>query len=334
MFCLYGWRLFKFFSKVMSTEDLYQKNVKSRYGNAWIEITLNFINEYNTFIAGRRLKEYIDQKFNTDTPLVSTLEPFESPTCDFPTVLFYNPQTYQLKIYFDHARIGGATFMRSTTYMIGGDPKAVKLINHKDVPWYMRDYSMLRFAVTDIPRLWYMKPSLSVREVPRLEHKRFQGSLIPGEFKRRTLMINTCLKNIWEGLDPSVYYLKIYLPVAMEDIPGVYNNVGVVFMTVTRDMGLKELEDTLKGNWYQAIATNEILRTGTKAGSCARKSIDVIMTMLYMNANNDKLDCASVTFNNPPEYPLYCMSITYNDQYFVTITSNTDDFDAGPQIAI
>jgi len=120
------------------------------------------------------------------------------------------------------------------------------------------------------------------------------------------------------------------IPVPFEDIPGIYNNIGVIFIKWPHT-GLtpKQLDDAIKNNSYNAVATNLYLRalnTNSIVGKKTRNSVDIIYSSGYCKNPTILPSSSIVTFNGVADYGIYCCSTTAGKDTHVTLTFSTKDF--------
>lgn len=101
--------------------------------------------------------------------------------------------------------------------------------------------------------------------------------------------------------------LVCYLPIAFQNTPDAYNNIGLIWITYDPYDTEASIEKQLNDNAYQALATNFILRnklhTDQNVGSNVRKNVDAVITIIFSSDTTD-LSC-SWTFKNISEYPVY-----------------------------
>lgn len=111
--------------------------------------------------------------------------------------------------------------------------------------------------------------------------------------------------------------LKVLIPVAFEATEERYNNVGAIFCYFDGDM--KKFIQEVETNKYQANASN-ILQRFTNSGKKTRNLVDVVLSCGCFEGGSDIVKEHFVTYENIADYPIYCLTVTYDDEVKSTIT--------------
>lgn len=321
-----------------SCEDLYQNLIHKTSGNSFIYSIIQCKDKYSLYGMALRLKNFsfdwfgesergifsneIIEEVDTDT-FYSLTNGENIESVGSALKMYYSQEESKILIFFDHRYLGGTFFAKATACMIGAEQ--IKFPNTSEISIFKKIYSLMKFVFCDLLRIKFMEQSVKLAPV-EIPLRRVQWNFsVPEECDcKRIFVMHNNLKEIFSRLPLDVNSLNIMIPVAFEQKHGVYNNIGAIFVQINRRDCLNDIYWKVVDSNYHALATNLISNMGFKGGDDIRKKIDVIMTMFY--AKNGKVDIedAMVSYFNKALYPLYCMSITYNNKVFTTLTINSD----------
>lgn len=111
--------------------------------------------------------------------------------------------------------------------------------------------------------------------------------------------------------------LKVLIPVAFEATEERYNNVGAIFCYF--DGNIESLIEQIENNKYHANASN-LLQRFMNSGKKARNLVDVVLSCGCLECDETIIDEHIVTYENIADYPIYCLTVTYNNEVKSTIT--------------
>jgi hypothetical protein len=113
--------------------------------------------------------------------------------------------------------------------------------------------------------------------------------------------------------------IRVLIPIAFKTNERSYNNVGCIMMDFTKEQPIESFVKEIRKLEYQAHATN-ILQQMMNSGKKARNSVDVVLSLGFFEYETDIVENMYVTYENIADYPVYCISITYKNKVFSTIT--------------
>lgn len=328
-------------------EDFYQNRVYASHGNSYIysiveceRIDVDRLHSMAVKLAGFTREWFrgdSNVKFAQKLIEEVTQERFEELTTtgcndDSALKIYINSDNAKMVIFLDHRFLGGTFFAKSTAHMIGADQ--IKFPDVTEVPLWKKLVSLLRFLLGGLS-LYFMTPSVMLTDNPlrRIQWK----TTIPKDFHpKRAFVVHANLQEIFARLPRNVHTLNTMVPVAFCHVPGIYNNIGVLLLSLSRWDTVTTINTKIQSSGYQAIATNIISNSGwsSSRGGDIRSKIDMIMTMFYAKNCRIKVKDVLVSYMNKPDYPLYCMSITCDNVAMTTLTINTDMIHGSPGPAL
>lgn len=130
-------------------------------------------------------------------------------------------------------------------------------------------------------------------------------------------------QELFERLPKEKTLIKSYVTYAFRGDTTVYNNIGVVFVNVSRSTSFDKFVRSVEKKKYQAVATNYLMKLSDSSGKGARNSVDVVISISKFNEVSNIPVKAHFTFGSNPDYPIYCLSISLGEEQHLSITSNT-----------
>jgi len=249
-----------------------------------------------------------------------------------PIIIIYSYDQQKIMIAMDHIYIGGYFFMEWSTYAFSGDKLTPYKLNYTPG---LTELNSLRFILMDaIPSYIRTKNDLPLFDNDD-QIKRYTLKLDANDLKKKhnSKEIKMCI--IYEIAIVLLRYstihrkLNILIPVAFENTDYIFNNVGAIFISVSKDDTVSSITKKVKNNLYHTIATNHLMQI-VHAGSGARSTIDAIMTIGYTKnpklVNDHELSRIEVSFNTMCKYAFYCTSFTFGDTINITFTIMTPKF--------
>jgi len=235
-------------------------------------------------------------------------------------------EMHVIRTCFNHSWCSGFFFLQYAAVIFRGD--APKPATFPNVPF--------------IPELYCLKMLLKKPHLPI--SKCFSTNIEPADIRRIGYKID--LSNKSTNVPSRTYILwnimftlshienkdyNILIPIPFKKLHNVWNNIGVIFVKWPKNgMTLKELDDEINKNKYNAVATNLFLRglTNSSQGSNSRKNVDLVFTTGYVkNAEIEPLHHAA-TFNGVADYGIYCLTGSFkNNITHVSLTFSTMMFD-------
>lgn len=317
-------------------EDLYQDEVYKRSGNSYIYTLVKCESKHSLFTIALRLRSFTLEWFrHGQIPLdeniiveTSREEFYQIARGDIASLrsalkIFYCLSEHKILIFFDHRYMGGTFFAKATTHMIEADPNGIKFPDTSKISFFQKLYSLVKFAFCDFYTLKTMTQSVPLSS-GSLKTIQWNYDVPRDCDTKRVFVMYKNFQEIFSRLPYDVMALNTMIPVAFEQREGVYNNIGVIILNVHRYDNLNDLYYKLDACKYHALATNIVSNWGFRGGNDLRRKVDLIMTMFYARDGAVGIQDAIVSYMNKPDYPLYCMSVTYNGQVFTTLTANTD----------
>jgi len=112
--------------------------------------------------------------------------------------------------------------------------------------------------------------------------------------------------------------MRVLIPVAFKTTATRYNNVGCVIIDFEKQ-SITKFVNQIEKLEYQAHATH-LLQRFLNYGKQTRSSVDIVLSLGYFYFDNDIVDNFYITYENIADYPIYCISITFNNKVYSTIT--------------
>lgn len=319
-------------SRLLCGEDLYQKNKKEKHGCSYIYKYLEL--EKVDYSRIQRIIDYFVfycQKY--DIPVNFTVEKVPVIGCVSQLDKYYPNRGEYIKIvyndteigmFFDHIYIGTEAF-----HCIGQRffTSSTQALIKPTPPFPYQDLFTWKFILRDmIPKYIYAKdihqPLPMYSKETDMNRIQITKNVVKNENSRLMNCIYNCFNEIFLRLPKHVFNIKAYITYGFQGDKTIYNNVGIIFVDICRKTTIKELEEQLKERRYQAVATNYLMRIIEK-GKKTRNSVDVVLTIAKLTDLDFKIKRQFYTFKKQPDYPIYCLSFTLDEEQHIFMTSNT-----------
>ena len=335
-------------------EDNYQIQRQHNCGNAYVVAFSSFIHDDSTKQLNKfkniqlkcltLLKEYIFKYPSLEKMYLEDINNYVTEYNNIPECKSENdlvkyfkpnllavvniPSKNTVGIMLNHVYLGGSFFVKVGEIFTNG--KFPGLHSNKTY-WLYPEHTALKFIFTHyIPNkiydIVYPHKLLSISNNLKRYTYNFDLQLlktkIPG-LRSNSLVVYQALSNIINFTNKNK--LKICLTYAFEHDEVLYNNVGCIFFEFNKNHDPKLLENTLKSNSYQILATNTLMQC-VQQSKTTRKNIDVMFTMMYVKNSHYNGDKYFNSFLNIADYPIYVFGITVDNISHITNTVMTDEF--------
>ena len=229
-----------------------------------------------------------------------------------------------IKSCFNHEYCSGFFFLRYGSIISHGvNPEPAKFPNIPFIP----EYSVLKMAIKKphLPISNCFNTDIKKEEIKRVSFN-IDISNKPKNISSRTFILWNVM-TILNKIHKKDY--NIMIPLIFTSLKNIWNNVGAVFIKWPENgMDMETLDKTINDCKYQAIATNLYLRgiPSSSTGKNGRKNVDMIFTTGYIKSPKIISKYHLATFNNVPDYGIYCQTITYNKFTSISLTISTKQF--------
>ena len=320
------------YSRLLYGEDLYQKSKKEKHGCSYI---YKYIEVEK--VDYKRIQRVIDyfifycQKY--EIPVNFCVDKVSSIGCVSELDKYYPKRGEYLKIvyndrevgmFFDHIYIGTEAF-----HCIGQRffTESTKPLIKPTPGFPYQDIATWKFILRDIiPKYVYNREKHVILPMYNKEEDMNRIQIIKNVVKNDNSRLMNCIYNCFSELflrlPKEVLNIKGYITYGFQGDRTIHNNVGIIFVDISRWTTIKELEEQLKSKKYQAVATNYLMRI-IERGQKTRNSVDVVLTIAKLSDLSFKIKKQFYTFKKQPDYPIYCLSFTLDDEQHIFITSNT-----------
>jgi len=319
-------KLYKYF---LRGEDKYQFDKKKKCGNAYIkswyvydEIGSKTIEDKVNKLVELYIKygKFYDEPDIERSLLVKKgeleLSEIDSNVINF--AIGYNQNT--IFTFLDHVYLGtsffhdgGAILADSTGHPISYPPNICVQL--------MTSFKFLYNRFYEIP---YESTLSRCDQLKRLYFKLDLNEIKNPKFKTTSTIVHKCLHDIILRTDKD--YLRAYVTYGFKHTKSVHNNIGIIFIDITRDMSVGDIEKQIEDKKYQVAATNFLMKfVGSGSGKKVRSSVDIVMSIGYLKTEENHILESHFTFLTKSDYPIYCCSLTNGNDIHVNYTVSTDD---------
>lgn len=217
--------------------------------------------------------------------------------------------------YFDHRYFSGLFFMLIGKHLFNLKP--VNIMKEIYIP-FLTEWYIIKFCIYMLFFSYENNDLQMVKDRSEIQRERFYFDLndIKIKGKRKYKVIYNILSYI-HTKSKLKRKLKVLIPVAFEASKNRYNNVGGIFIYFDGDFN--NMVQEIESKKYHALATN-IIQRFTNSGKTARKIVDVVLSCGCFEGGSDIIDDFYVTFENIADYPIYCLSTTFDSKVKATIT--------------
>lgn len=217
-------------------------------------------------------------------------------------------------LYLDHRYFSGLFFM-----LLGKNLYNLKPLNiMKEIyipfvtEWYIIKFLFYMLFYINDDKLEFVEKKEDIRR----ERFFFDVDEINMNGKRKYKVFYHILSYIYSKININ-RKMKVLIPVAFEASKERYNNVGCIFIYF--DGNFNNMVEQLENNKYHAIATNTLQRF-MNSGKKARSFVDVVLSCGCFEGGSDNIQDFYITYENIADYPIYCLSTTFDSKVKSTIT--------------
>jgi hypothetical protein len=228
----------------------------------------------------------------------------------------------KLFCYFDHRYFSGYYFILFAENLF--NIKAKDLKDELYIP-FLSEYYILKFIYyyLSLPKIQKL-PLVENKDSIRRENFNFDINEIKylynnsiTKISKKYYVVYHILTYIYNKLN-FTRAMRVLIPVAFKTTYTRYNNVGCVIIDFEKQSITKFINQIEKLE-YQAHATH-LLQQFLNYGKQTRSSVDIVLSLGYFYFDNDIVDNFYITYENIADYPIYCISITFNNKVYSTIT--------------
>lgn len=245
----------------------------------------------------------------------------------FPLCVIYN-KCNKILLIMNHYYLGGFFFLELSRILFKGE----RIIPYKNnyMP-LLTELMALKFLMFDF------LPITLNNTLPIIDNKKnikrvglkIDVDILQKQYKckAKPCIIYTVAQILFKYLDIN-RPLKILIPIAFENTPERYNNVGAIILNINKEDSPDIILNKLINKRYHTMVTNYLQSLSTKS-SQARTCIDAIFTIGFVknvSITNPKKITTSVSFSNIPMYGIYCVSLSLTNIANISLTICTNLF--------
>jgi len=311
------------FFKHYCGEDEYQKNrfiEKPPYIYSKIYLKQDINNIYD------KINETLNEYFINRWPKIDNILVYKEVDEFIPSethILEIYKQKNVLHFYCDHRYFSGYFFLILGEKLFNN--KSKHIIYETYIP-FLSEFYIIKFIY-----YYYCLPKIT--KLPFVKHKK--------EMRREHVNFNIPdIKSLYNSSENipisrkyySAYHLlttiydkvkfnrpmRVLIPLAFKTTSQKYNTVGCIIVDFNKEH-IQTFVYKVNQLAYQAHATN-LLQSLLNYGKKTRSSVDIVLSMGFLQDDNDLIDNFFITYDNIADYPIYCMSITFNNKVFSTVT--------------
>lgn len=306
-------------------EDEYQKSRfldKPPYIYSVIRLKKNIENIYDKITQS--LHQYFTNRYPDNTDILVYKE-VETVTATETHILEIYKKENTLILYLDHRYFSGYYFLILGENLF--DNKSKEIMNETYIP-FVSEYYILKFiyyyyyVLPKLPMLSLIKNKedmrrenfiLDIDEIKQSYHHVDTDTKISKKF----YIVHHLLHYIYDKMG-FTRPMRVLIPLAFKTTAKKYNNVGCIIFDFNKE-NIKTMVKIINQVSYQAHATN-LLQGLNNYGKKARSSVDLVLSMGYFEYEDEYVENFYATYENIADYPIYCISITFNNTVHTTIT--------------
>ena len=229
---------------------------------------------------------------------------------------YHNTCNKEITFYLDHRYFSGLFFMILAKQLFNIKP--LNVMKETYTP-FVTEYYIVKFLIY---MYFFQKNNDSIEMIQsknEMKRENYHFSIKEIEFlkgSRKYRVIYKILNHVYLKLNIK-RKLRVMISIAFESSKERYNNVGAIFCFF--DGNFDNMVKEIERNKYQAIASN-ILQRFSNNGKKARNLVDVVLSCGCFEGGSKNINDFYVTYENIADYPVYCISTTYDDDVKCTIT--------------
>lgn len=240
---------------------------------------------------------------------------------DNPLVAIYSNK--RITLLLDHRYFGGLFFVKLGCELFNAKPVC---IYHETYIPFITEWYIIKLIFYWLTRIRFTPLKLVKDNEIKRSNQIFKIEPIDG-LRRQTILIHKIVDNIYSKIHNKVGRpIRILIPVAFESTRKTFNNVGGIFIDYDGE-DIYTFEKMLMNRKYQAHATN-IIQKFINSGKNARQEVDIVLSAgCLVDSDIKELETNFTSYLSVAHYPIYVLSVTFNDTAMISITSMTDLYD-------